>query len=204
MDTARKGSVLKSVHESVHVPFFRTSQLAEVAAIFSLTTLYTPCKCATRLRHAPTEKRMIAEKARGNLSVAPLAAKYFDQLFELEPHLMDELLALIQINLRLAAREPIAGSANRKALFIQKAADLPNDQYVLALVVAAISAPLNRLELRKFLFPVTQNVRFDSAQIADLADREVPLTRDRRQFAVIAWFQHMPLPGPSVSGPAGR
>jgi len=43
MDTARKGSVLKNVHESVHVPFFRASQLAEIAARFSLTTLYAPC-----------------------------------------------------------------------------------------------------------------------------------------------------------------
>ena len=147
---------------------------------------------------------MIAEKARENLTAAPLAAKYFDQLFEFEPHLMDELLALIQIDLRLAAGEPISGSADRKALFIQKAADLPNDQYVLALVITAIAAPLDRLELRKFLFPVTQHVRLDSAQVADFADREVPLPRDRRQFAVIAWFQHMPLPGPSVSGRAGR
>src|ERR1017187_1083002 len=105
---------------------------------------------------------MIAEKARGNLCAAPLVAKYFDQLFELEPHLMDELLALIQIDLRLAAREPIAGSANRKALFIQEAANLPNDQYVLALVIAAIATPLDRLELRKFLFPITKHVRLDS------------------------------------------
>ncbi len=89
------------------------------ATRFELATPCTPCKCATRLRHAPTEKRMIAEKARGNLSAAPLAAKNLDQLFELEPHLMDELLALIQIHLRLAAREPIAGSTNRKTLFIQ-------------------------------------------------------------------------------------
>jgi len=61
---------------------------------------------------------MIAEKARGNLIAAPLAAKNLDQLFEFEPHLMDELLALIQIDLRLAAREPITGSANRKTLFV--------------------------------------------------------------------------------------
>ncbi len=64
----RKGSFLKSVHGSVHVPFFWTSQLAEVAAIFSLTTLYTPCKCATRLRHAPTVGAMIAEMVRRNLA----------------------------------------------------------------------------------------------------------------------------------------
>jgi len=88
---------------------------------------------------------MIAEKAGGNLNAAPLTAKNLDQLLELEPHLVNELLALIQIDLRLAAREPVAGSANGEALFIQEAADLPNDQHVLALVVAAIAAPLDRL-----------------------------------------------------------
>src|SRR5450631_4416288 len=122
-----------------------TRKLLVGATRFELATPCTPCKCATRLRHAPTEKRMIAEKAGGNLGVAPLAAKNLDQLFELEPHLMNELLALIQIDLRLASREPVAGSANGEALFIQEAADLPNDQHVLALVVAAIAAPLDRL-----------------------------------------------------------
>ncbi len=147
---------------------------------------------------------MIAEKAGGNLSAVPLAAKNLDQLFELETHLMDELLALIQIDLCLAAREAITGTANRKALLIQEAADLPNDQDVLTLVIAAIAAPFDRLELRKFLLPVAKHVRLDPAQIAHFADREVPLARNRRQFAVIAWFQHTPLRGPSISGRAGR
>ncbi len=113
---------------------------------------------------------MIAEKAGGNLSAVPLAAKNLDQLFELETHLMDELLALIQIDLCLAAREAITGTANRKALLIQEAADLPNDQDVLTLVIAAIAAPFDRLELRKFLLPVAKHVRLDPAQIAHFVD----------------------------------
>ena len=147
---------------------------------------------------------MIAEKALRNLGVARLAAKNFNQLFEFEPHLMDELLALIEVHLRVVAREPISSTADGEALFIQQAANLPNDQHVLPLVIAAITAPLDRLELRKFLLPIAQHVRFDAAQIADLPDGEVALPGNRRQFAIIAWFQHMPRRGPSIFGRAGR
>jgi hypothetical protein len=125
---------------------------------------------------------------------------------------MDELLALIEIDLRIIARESISGPADGKALFIQEAANLPNYQHVLALVIAAVAAAFHRLELWKFLFPIAQHVRLDSAQIADFANREVPLPRDWRQFTIIAWFQHMPIAwfqhmprrGPSISGRAGR
>ncbi len=116
---------------------------------------------------------------------------------------MDELLALIEIDLRIVAGEPVPGSANRKSLFIQQAANLPNDQHVLPLVVAAIAAALHGLELREFLLPVAQHVRFDAAQIAHLAYREVQLPGNRRQFAIVAWFQHMPRRAPSIFGQDG-
>jgi len=109
-----------------------------------------------------------------------LAAKNLDELFELQPHLMDELLALVEVHLRIVAGEPVPGSADGKALFIQQAADLPNDQHVLALIIPAVAAPFDGLELREFLLPVAQNVRFHAAQVADFADGEVPLSRDRR------------------------
>ena len=137
------------------------------------------------------------------MAAARLAAENLDQLFEFEPHLMDQLLALIEVHLRVIAGEPVAGSANGKALFIQQAADLPDDQNVLALVVAAVAAPLDRFELGKFLLPIAQHMGFDAAQIADFSDGEVPLSRDRRQFAIVAWFQHTPRRGPSISGRDG-
>ena len=97
---------------------------------------------------------MIAEKGFEELGAAArLAAKNLDQLFELEPHLMDELLALIEIDLRIVAREPVPGSANRKPLFIQQAANLANDEHVLPLVIAAVAAPLHRLQLREIPAP---------------------------------------------------
>jgi len=123
---------------------------------------------------------MIAQKGFENLSAATLAAKNFDEFFQFQPHLMDELLALVEVNLRIVAGEPVPGSANGKALFIQQAADLANDQHVLALVIAAVAAPFDGLELREFLLPVAQHMRFHATQIADFADGEVALSRDRR------------------------
>jgi len=143
---------------------------------------------------------MIAEKAARNSRAARLAAKNFDQLFEFEPHLMDELLALIEVHLRVVAREAISGAADGETLLIQQAANLANDQHILPLVIAAIAAPLDRLELGEFLLPIAQHVRFDAAQIAHLPDGEVALPGDRRQLAVIAWFQHTPRRGPSIFG----
>jgi len=127
------------------------------------------------------------------------AAQNLNELFELQAHLMNQLLALIEIDLRVVAGESIARPADGKALFIQQTANLPDDQHVLALVIAPVTAPLDRFELREFLLPVAKHVRLDAAQVADLADREVALPRNRRQIAIVAWFQHMPRRAPSVS-----
>ncbi len=159
-----------------------------------------------RYQAAPRPDRtfMIAEKAPENSAAPQLAAKYFDQLFELEPHLVDELLALIEVYLRVIAGQPVAGSADGESLLVKEAADLPDDEHVLPLVVTAIAPALDRLQLGEFLLPIAQHVRLDAAQIADLTDGEVALPRDRRQLAVIAWFQHTPRREPLISGRAGR
>jgi hypothetical protein len=156
----------------------------------------------------PDRMRMIAQTGSENSSDSrlcrpSLAAKNLDELFEFEPHLMDELLALIEVDLRIAAGEAVPCAADSKALLIQEAANLPNDQHVLALIVPAVTAALDRLQLREFLLPIAQHMGFDAAQVADFADGEVALPRDRRQFAIVAWFQHTPRRGPSVSGPDG-
>ena len=83
-------------------------------------------------------------------------------------------------DLRVVAGEAIACSADGESLLVEKAADLPNDQHVLALVVAAIAAALDGLELRKLLLPVAQHVRLDAAEVAHLTDGEVALAGDRR------------------------
>ena len=123
---------------------------------------------------------MIAQMSLEHLNAADSAAKDFDQLFQFQPHLMNELLALIEIHLRVVAGEAVPCAANGESLFIQQAAYLPDDQHVLALIIAAVAAALDRFQLRKFLLPIAQHVRFDAAQIADLTDGEVPLAGNRR------------------------
>jgi hypothetical protein len=123
---------------------------------------------------------MIAQMSFESLGAAISAAKNLDQFFELEPHLVNELLALIEIHLRIVAGEAVPCAANGKPLFIQEAAYLPNDQHVLPLIIPAVAAALDGFELREFLFPVAQHVRFDAAQVADFTDGEIPLPGDRR------------------------
>ena len=124
---------------------------------------------------------MIAQMGSENLSAAwLLAAQNLDQLFEFEPHLVDELLALIEVHLRIVAGEAVPCAANGESLFVQQAAYLPNDEHVLALIVPAVAAALDGLELRELLLPVAQHMRFDAAQVADFTDGEIPLPRDRR------------------------
>ena len=52
------------------------------------------------------------------------------------------------------------------------------------LVVASIAATLDGLELGKFLFPVTQDVRLNATQVTDFADGEVALSGDGRQIGL--------------------
>ncbi len=52
----------------------------------------------------------------------------------------------------------------------------------MVLVVAAIAAALYWLELRELLLPVSQHVRLDRAQIADLPDGEVAFGGYSRQL----------------------
>ena len=55
---------------------------------------------------------------------------------------------------------------------------------ILAAAMSNLSAALHRLQLREFLFPVTQHVRLDPAQVAHFTDREVALGGDRRQLGL--------------------
>jgi len=61
--------------------------------------------------------------------IAQMGAKHFEspedsapqnlnQFLEFQAHLVNQLLALIEIHLRIITRQPIAGSADGKALLI--------------------------------------------------------------------------------------
>src|SRR3546814_14446306 len=76
--------------------------------------------------------------------------------------------------------ETLARPADREALLVEQAANPAHHLSVVLLVVTAIAAPLHRLELREFLFPVAQYVRLDLDQIADFAHCEVTNSEERR------------------------
>src|SRR5690606_545208 len=132
------------------------------------------------------------------------AALQREDYLERRPDLTDDLLALREIRARFLSGQALTRAADREALFVEQAADLPDDQHVLPLIVAAVAPALDGLELRELLFPVPENVRLYAAKLADLADREVPLSRDRRELAVIPGFQHRLPRAPSASDPGEK
>src|ERR1700689_3573688 len=123
--------------------------------------------------------------------VSPLTPQNLEKFLQFQPKLLDDLLTLADIAAGFLARQLVAGAADRESLIIQEAADLADNDYVLALIIAAIAAPLDRLELRELLLPIAQHMRLDPAQIADLTDGEVALAGNRRQLIIILWLQHM-------------
>src|SRR3569833_3461981 len=71
------------------------------------------------------------------------------------------------------------------------------------LIIPAIAAPLHRLELRKFLLPITQHKQFHRAEITDLTDGEIALAWYRWQLIIVRCFQHRLLPALSIFDPGG-
>ena len=78
--------------------------------------------------------------------------------------------------------ESVACAADGKTFFVEKLADAPYQQNLVMLIVAAVAAALERLQLGELLLPITQDMRLDATQIADFSDREIALRRDWRQF----------------------
>ena len=122
------------------------------------------------------------------------AAQQLQDFFQFHPHLLGDLVAQRRFLPGVVAIQAQARATDGVALLVQQAADLADHQHVVALVVAAVAAALGRLQAGEFGFPVAQHVRLDVAQLADLADGEVALGRDRREFAVAAGVKHGPAP----------
>jgi len=116
---------------------------------------------------------------------------------EFHAQLPDHLLAFLVVQLRGISGELLARAADGETLFVEQAADLADHHDVMALVITAIAATLDGLELWKFLFPLTQNMRLDGAKFAHFANGEVALAGNRRQFDMgVTRVQHNPLPLP--------
>src|SRR5262244_3982313 len=91
---------------------------------FELGTPCTPCKCATRLRHAPTRLLFFYEDLSprlgnwpralanhtlfGDSGAAASAPQDSHQLLELNPHLLDDLLTLRHVRASLLPLELVA------------------------------------------------------------------------------------------------
>ena len=80
--------------------------------------------------------------------------------------------------------EPMARAVDGETLFVQQVADAANQEHFVVLVVAAIAAPLDRLQLRELLLPIAEHVRLDRTQITYLADGEIPLGGDWWKFGL--------------------
>src|ERR1700751_5591146 len=76
--------------------------------------------------------------------------------------------------------EPVPRAIDRESLLVEEIPDAADEQNFVVLIVAAVAAALDRLELREFLLPIAEHVRLDRTQVADLADGEVALGGDRR------------------------
>src|SRR5690606_31202828 len=162
---------------------------------FEPTTTCPPDKCATRLRYTPDRGAIIARPT-AMVAGPPRwrqrrsALEQLQDFLQLHAHLAHDLAAHGRFLLRPFAFQAQARAADGVALLVQQAADLAHHQHVVALVVAAVAAALDRAQAREFGFPVAQHGRLDVAQLADLADGEVALGRDRRQLAVASGVKH--------------
>src|SRR5258706_13937252 len=97
---------------------------------------------------------------------------------------MNQLLALVEVHLRVVAREAVPCAADGKPLFIQQAPYLPDDQHVLALIVPAGVAGAERLEAGGILLPKAEHKPLEARQSADFTHGEITLPRAAGQIAV--------------------
>ena len=101
-------------------------------------------------------------------------------MFKFRSQLFDNLLTLTHIGSRLIAGKTLAGATNRKTVVVKETTNLTNDQHILALIIASITAPRYRLQLWKLLLPIAQHMRLDRTQVAYLTYSEITFAWDWR------------------------
>src|SRR6185437_1237597 len=163
-----------------------------------------PCPAAARRTSIATAPEALPPpRETGRACARLLPPEDLHQFLELEPDLLDDLLALGGVSARLLTGELVARATDCETLVVQEAADLADDDHILALVIATVAPALHRLELWEFLLPVAQHMWLDPAQVTHFTDGEVPLAGDRRQLGVILWLQHRLRRAPLVFVRAG-
>src|SRR5260221_12783457 len=111
-----------------------------------------------RYQAAPRPDRKLNDKS---------AAENPQYFFELEAHLPHDLLALADVRASLFTAELVARTADGEALLIEQAADLADDDHILALVVTAVFSPRYGVWRRKIPLPLTPPRRVDAAPPRD-------------------------------------
>ena len=72
----------------------------------------------------------------------------------------------------------IAGTTDCEALVVKQITNSADHDDFMVLVVATVTAALHGTQLREFLLPVAEYVRFDAAQVTHLANGEVTFGGD--------------------------
>ena len=72
----------------------------------------------------------------------------------------------------------IAGTTDCEALVVKQITNSADHDDFMVLVVATVTAALHGTQLREFLLPVAEYVRFDAAQVTHLTDGEVTFCRN--------------------------
>src|SRR3954470_22927199 len=147
------------------------------ATRFELATPCTPCRCATRLRYAPTELEIIAGIGSSSRRLGPglrrddarattrSALQHLQDAFQLladvagrdglrDRHGLGAAVAAMGFQARGdGVFQPVAGAVDGEAVLVEQLADAPDQQHLVVLVVAAIAATLQGLQLSEFLLP---------------------------------------------------
>jgi hypothetical protein len=103
---------------------------------FELGTPCTPCKCATRLRHAPTTAQLYLKSLLG------LTPQHFDDAQKLDAQLLGSQGRRVGCRLH-GIVQAVARATDGKTLAVEKFANAANQQNFMVLVVATVAATLS-------------------------------------------------------------
>src|SRR5262245_6859847 len=160
-------------------------------ARFELATPSTPRTCATRLRYTEIRLRILPLQLIENCAQLALDGGNVDAGTGNDPQLARCRRLRFFFDLcSTRIVQAVARAADGEAFLVEQLADAPDEQHLVVLVVAAVAAPLHRLELGELLLPIAQDVRLHPAKLAHLNDGEVALRRDRRQLRSLAVWLH--------------
>ncbi len=77
--------------------------------------------------------------------------------------------------------EFVAGATDGEALLVEQFPNTTDQENFMMLVVATVTASLDRLELGEFLLPIPQDMGLYTTQLANFPNREIALGGNRRQ-----------------------